>query len=77
MHLPRYILDFKAIIILGKTQFNSQLAHWTNEYTYHACYMCQLKGDFEPATLIHMLYDCSMAQKTIQYICNEFTLQKM
>ena len=76
IHLPRYILDFKARIILGKTQFNSQLAHWTNEYTSQACYMCQLNGDFEPATLVHMLYECPKAQNTIQYICNEFTLKK-
>ena len=36
IHLPRYILDFKARIILGKTQFNSQLEHWTNAYTSQA-----------------------------------------
>ena len=37
--------------------------------------MCQLEGDYEPATLFHTLYKCPKAQSTIQYICNEFTLQ--
>ena len=37
--------------------------------------MCQLEGDYEPATLLHTLYKCPHAQRTIQYICNEFTLQ--
>ena len=64
-HLPRYIAVFKASIILGKLQFNSQLAHWTNEYTSQACYVCQLNGDFEPATLLHTLYECPRAKQLL------------
>ena len=30
--LPRKVLNFKARIILGKTQFNDQCAQWTKEY---------------------------------------------
>ena len=75
-NLPRYILDFKARLILGKTKSNSQLAHWTNEYTSQACFMCQFNGDFELATLMHTLYECPKAQNTIDYICQELNLQK-
>ena len=60
-YLPRYILDFKARLILGKTQSNSQLAQWTNEYTSLACFMCHLNGYFEIATLMHTLYECPKA----------------
>ena len=34
-YLPRDILDFKARIILGKTQFNDEIAHWTKKYSTH------------------------------------------
>ena len=63
------------LLTLGKTQFNDQLAHWTNEYISQACYMCQLEGDYEPASLIHTLYKCPKAQNTIRYICTELTQQ--
>ena len=62
--------------MLGKTQCNAQLAHWATEYTSQACYMCQLGDEFEPSTLIHTLYECPKAQRTMQYICKEFTLQE-
>ena len=75
-YLPRYILDFKARLILGKTQANSQLAHWTNEYTSQACFMCQYNGDFEIATLMHTLYECPKSRNTIDYICKVLNLQK-
>ena len=60
---------------LGKTQFNDQLAHWTKEYTSQACYMCQLEGEYEPASLIHTLYTYPKAQKTIKYIFTELNQQ--
>ena len=59
-----------------KIQFNYQLAHWSTEYTSQACYMCQLEGDYEPASLLYTLYKYPMAQRTIQYICTELTLQE-
>ena len=37
--------------------------------------MCQLEGDYEPASLIHTLYTCPKAQRTIKYICTELTQQ--
>ena len=39
--------------------------------------MCQLEGDYEPASLLHTLYKCHKAQRVIQYICTEqLTLQE-
>ena len=76
-HIPRYILDFKARLILGKTQANSQLAFWTTEYTSQACYMCQNKGEFAIATLLHTLYECPTSKKTIEYICNKLNFPKL
>ena len=69
-----YILDFKARLILGKTQSNSQLAHWTNENISQACFMCQQRGDFEIATLAHTFFECPGAKSTIDYICNTLCL---
>ena len=76
LYIPRHILDFKARLILGKTQSNSQLAHWTNENISQACFMCQQRGDFELATLAHTLFECPRAKITINYICNTFCLPK-
>ena len=75
-HIPRYILDFKARLILGKTQSNSQLAFWTPEYTSQACFMCQNRGDFAIATLLHTLYECPTSKLTIEYICEKFNFPK-
>ena len=75
-YLPRYILDFKARLILGKTQSNSQLVHWANKYTSQACFMCQSRGDFELATLAHTLFECPRSQNTIDHICSAFSLPK-
>ena len=69
------VLDFKTRTILGKTQFNDQLAHWTKEYISQACYMCQQVGDYEHASLIHTLFKCPKAQITVKYKCNELTKQ--
>ena len=75
-HIPRYILDFKARLILGKTQSQSQLAYWTTEYTSQACFMCQNKGEFAIATLLHTLYECPTSKNTIEYICEKFNFPK-
>ena len=68
---PGQILDCKARLIYGKTKFNAQIAHWWDEYVSQNCVMCTFHGDYEPATLLHILYKCITAQGIIRYICKK------
>ena len=43
-YLPRQLLDFKARLILGKTQFNYSLSKWVTENISPYCQTCIEKG---------------------------------
>jgi len=38
--------------------------------------MCQNKGEFAIATLVHTLYECPSSKKTIEYICEKLNFSK-
>ena len=69
-------MDFKTRLILGKTQFNASLAHWTNDNVSQNCKSFMEYGDYESATLLHMLYTCPTANAIICYICDNLTHQE-
>ena len=75
-YLPRQLLDFKAPIILGKTQFNHSLAQWTAENISPYCVWCMEKGDHVYANLLHTLYTCPLSQSILQYIRKKLTSLK-
>ena len=72
-YLPRSLLDFKARLILGKTQFNNSLAHWVGENKSQNCIWCVRHGDYAPSDFIHTLYTYSTAQAVLQHIRKNLT----
>ena len=59
--------DYKIRAILGKTQFNTQLKHWTD--VEESCYRCGQPEDFK-----HGVYNCTEALNLYKYIFNKFKL---
>ena len=67
-YLPRSLLDFKARLILGKTQFNNSMAHWIGENKSQNCIWCAKNGNYSPSNFIHTLFTCSAGQAVLQNI---------
>ena len=65
--IPNDAKDYKIRAILGKTQFMTQLKHWTN--VDEACYRCGQPEDFK-----HGVYNCSKAINLYKYIFNNIKL---
>ena len=65
--IPNDAKDYKIRAILGKTQFNTQLKHWTD--VEEACYRCGQPEDFK-----HGVYNCTEALNLYKYIFNKFKL---
>ena len=72
---PRQLLDFKARLLLGKTQFGKTLAKWTNENISQGCKVCLSKGDFQYDDLSHRLITCPTSNTIVEYIKSCLTKQ--
>ena len=70
----RQLLDFKARLLLRKTQFPNQIAKWSPEVSPY-CKACTDKGDHQIADLKHTLFDCPTTQGIIEHIRVNLTKQ--
>ena len=64
---PNDAKDYKIRAILGKTQFNNQLKHWTN--VDEACHRCGQPEDFK-----HGVYNCNKVNNLYNYIFSRVKL---
>jgi hypothetical protein len=67
-YLPRQVLDFKARLVFGKTQFDHSLAQWTQENISPICITCLDKGIIANADMLHTLYACPVSLEIHDYI---------
>ena len=72
---PRNMLDFKARLILGKSQFGKSLSKWDQEVSPF-CIYCTKKGTPSDATMFHVLYECPHVNSIHSFIARNLTLQK-
>ena len=72
-YLPRQLLDFKARIVMGKTQFNYTLSKWTKENISPYCQTCITRGINAHADMLHTLYACPRALSIHEYIRKNLT----
>ena len=70
----RQLLDFKARILLRKTQFPNQLNKWLPEVSPY-CKACMDKGDHQIADFKHTLFECPNRCSIIEYIRANLTKQ--
>ena len=70
----RQLLDFKARLMLRKTQFPNTIAKWSAEVSPN-CKACTVRGDFQVADLRHTLFECPTAQRIIEHIRVNLTKQ--
>ena len=68
------LLDFKARLILEKTQFLNTIAKWSID-VFPGCKLCTAWGDFQIADLKHTLFECPTSQGIIEYIWANLTKQ--
>ena len=72
-YLPRQLLDFKARLVLGKTQFNHSLSKWTSDNISPYCGSCMEKGIHVYADMLHTLYACPVSLSIHEYIRKNLT----
>ena len=65
--IPNDAKDYKIRAILGKTQFNTQLKHWTD--VDEACYRCGQPEDFK-----HGVYKCNKAINLYKHVFSKIKL---
>ena len=70
----RQLLDFKARILLRKTQFPNQINKWSPDVSPY-CKFCMDKGDHQTADLKHTLFECPNRLTIIEYIRENLTKQ--
>ena len=70
----RQILDFKARLLLRKTQFPNMLHKWKPEVSQY-CQACLDKGDHQIADFKHILFECPIRLCIIEHIRANLTKQ--
>ena len=70
----RQLLDFKARLMLRKTQFPNTIAKWSPEVSPN-CIACTERGDHQIADLRHTLFECPTTQRIIKHIRVNLTKQ--
>ena len=73
---PKQLLDFKARLLLGKTQFGKTLAKWSSQEVSQGCKVCLRQGHFEYDDLSHRILNCPRSVSIINYIQINLTKQK-
>ena len=74
---PRHLPDFKARLLLGKTQFGKTLAKWSPLHVSQGCKVCLRQGHFEYDDLNHRLLECPTAKIIINHIQTTLTKQNI
>ena len=57
-YFPKQLLDFKARLLLGKTQFGKALAKWSLQGVSQGCKICHRHGNFYYDDLNHRIITC-------------------
>ena len=70
----RQILDFKARLLLRKTQFPNMIHKWNPEVSQY-CLACLDKGDQQSADFKHILFECPVRMCIIEHIRANLTKQ--
>ena len=73
---PKQLLDFKARLLLGKTQFGKTLAKWSTQGVSQGCKVCLRQGHFEYDDLSHRILECPRSVSIINHIQKNLTKQK-
>ena len=76
-NFPRQLLDFKARLLLGKTQFGKTIAKWSSQNVSQGCKFCLRQGHFAYDDFKHRLIDCPTTKQITRHIREKLTKQKV